>query len=184
MRRAAAKTGAGLLALALLAACNTATKPTDKNFIKALNTYFADHNECLYRQGIRFPYELTASDTSATPNVRQLDALVKAGLLTREQEKELKVKRYALTPTGEKATTRFCYGHRDVTTVDSFASAGVVDGRSAEQVTYHYKMMDVPVWASAPEVEKAFPAMAEALSGQAQDKTTLELTMAGWQVPD
>jgi hypothetical protein len=184
MGRKARRIGASLIVLGVTAGCNTAAKPTDKNFTKALNTYFSEHNDCLYGPGIRFPYELNAADTKATPNARQLDSLVKAGLLKREVERDLKVERYAMTPAGERATPRFCYGHREVTSIDGFTSAGVVDGRKADQVQYHYKMMDVPVWASAPEVERAFPAMARAVAGQGQDKATLELTMVGWQVPD
>jgi hypothetical protein len=45
-------------------------------------------------------------------------------------------------------------------------------------------MQDVPVWAKSTEVLAAFPAMAQATSGNAADKATLAGTITGWQVPD
>jgi len=38
-------------------------------------------------------------------------------------------------------------------------------GLLESQVTYHYKMDVVPVWFKTDEMQKAFPEMAKALSG-------------------
>ena len=172
-----------LSALLLLSAgCSSNKTPNAKNFTKALNTYYFNHDDCLYPTALRFPYEASTADS--TGNSKGLDALTKAGLLEMTEEKALKVKRYALTPAGTKATARFCYGHREVTSIDGFTPPHTIDGRPGSEVQYRYHMMDVPIWAQTAEVQKAFPKMAEATTTGTDGKTTVVLTLAGWQVPD
>jgi hypothetical protein len=168
----------------LAAGCNTATKPTKENFTLALNTYYSAHDECLFRHSLHFPYEVSTQN-DANNERPGLEALAKAQMLSREEEKGIKAVRYTLTAAGSRASGRFCYGHRQVTTVDDFtppakASTGFVE----TLVSYHYVIKDAPVWAKDDDVKKAFPKMAADLGGQGQDKTTLAQTMAGWQVPE
>ncbi len=174
---------AGLLCGLLLGGCSSNKTPNAKNFTRTLNAYFFNHDDCLYPSALRFPYEVSMTDTSSS-GPKGLDALAKAGLLTMSEEKALKVKRYALTPAGSKATARFCYGHREVTSIDSFTPPATVDGRPGSTVSYHYKMMDVPIWAQTDQVQKAFPLMRQATTTGAEGKTAVALTLAGWQVPD
>lgn len=173
----------GLLLLSA-AGCKSGKKqPSDKNFTTALNTYYSNHNDCLYPQALKFPYEVPSTDKS-DKGPKAMDALTAAGLLTRDEDKTIKVKRYALTPIGSRATARFCYGHREVTQIDGFTQPATVDGHLQSAVSYRYEMLDVPVWANTDEMKHAFPQLAKALSGQAEGKTTLMRTLDDWEVPE
>ena len=171
----------GSFAVLILAAtgCNTKTKPTPENFTATLNAHFLDHPDCLLPNPPRFPYE-----TSDPAQTKQMDSLVKAQLLTVEKEISIHASRYTPTTTGARVAPRFCYGHRAVTTIDSSTPPALANGFPETQVTYHYEMKDVPIWAKTPEVQAAFPDMAQAVGGQGSAKATLAKTMAGWQVPD
>jgi len=168
----------------LLAGCNTAAKPTKENFQTALNAYYSAHDECLYRHSLHFPYEVNTQSDPDHERLR-LDALAKAQMLSSEEEKAIKAIRYTMTPAGTRATGRFCYGHREVTSIDDFTPpAKAANGFPETLVSYHYVIKDAPVWAQDDDVKKAFPKMASDLAGQGQDKATLAQTMAGWQVPE
>ena len=113
-----------------------------------------------------------------------MDSLVKAQLLDKSEEMSIHVSRYIVTPTGARYAPRFCYGHREVTSIESFTPPAAANGFTESTVVYHYVMNDVPVWAKTPEVEAAFPEMAVAISGNATGKAILAQTPVGWQVPD
>ncbi len=176
-------TGAVLFALAIaffssLFGCNSKTKPTPENFTAAINKWFFEHPDCLL-SNVRFPYE-----TSDPAEIKRLTSLVKAQLLEVHEEASIHVSRFTVSTVGTRYAPRFCYGHRSVSSIDSFTPPAVANGFPETQVTYHYTMQDVPIWAKTPEVELAFPKLATAISGQASDHATLAQTMAGWQVPD
>lgn len=168
-----------LVALILTASgCNSKVKPTPENFTAALNAWFGEHPDCLL-SNLRLPYE-----TSDPAETKQLNSLVKAQLLEVHVESSIHVSRFTVSPTGTRYAPRFCYGHRTVTSIDSFTPPTPVNGFPQTQVTYHYTMQDVPIWAKTPEVMAAYPKLANALSGQASDHSALAQTMAGWQVPE
>ncbi|MHB1021941.1 MAG: hypothetical protein ACYC46_13125 [Acidobacteriaceae bacterium] len=167
------------VALLGVTGCQSKTAATTENFTAALNKYFAAHPDCLFADAPRFPYE-----TSKPEMIRKMDALASAQLLVRQQDRSIGANRYTLTPAGSRVPPKFCYGYRVITSIDSFTPPAKVNGFPETQVSYHYTMKDIPVWAKTPEVEKAFPAMAQAISGKAASKTTLAQTLAGWQVPD
>ena len=170
---------AGALLLLPLAGCNSKTAATPQNFIAGLNNHFFDHPDCLFADPPTFPYETT--DPGKT---RQMNALAASQLLTVAEEREIHVSRYTVTDAGARAAPRFCYGHRVVTSIDSFTPPAPANGFPESQVVYHYTMEDVPVWAKTDAMRAAFPAMAHAASGTASDKATLASTITGWQVPD
>jgi hypothetical protein len=167
----------------LAAGCAPDTKPTNAKLEKALNAYYEDHNECLYPTGLKFPYEVSPG-TQAKEEKKQMDALTAAGLLKRQDAPAMHVWEYALTPLGERAAGRFCYGHRVVKSVDAFSPPAKQNGFVETNVSYHYTMMDVPVWVKTDEMEAAFPKMANSISGNASDQKTLATVGAGWQVPE
>ena len=170
------------LLLALAVGCASQQKPTTKNLQKALNDYFENHNECLFSTPLKFPYEV-APGTDAKEEKKRMDALTSAGLLKREEAPAMKVDRYTLTPLGERVAGRFCYGHRQVDSVDSFTAPEKRNGFLETTASYHYTMMDVPVWAKTDEMKQTFPAMANSISGNPTDQMTLASAGAGWQVP-
>jgi hypothetical protein len=173
------------LALGLiLTGCNEFKKPTPKNFTGALNTYFSNHDDCLFPSALRFPYEASTTGADVDKNKAGLDALTTAGLLKSLEDRDIHVKRYELTTFGKRVPPRFCYGHRVVTSIDSFTPPAPVDGQQTTQVSYHYKMRDIPGWADSDSMRKAFPAFAKATAPDAQGQTTVVLSQSGWHVPE
>src|ERR1017187_4426959 len=162
-----------------LVACDSKSKATPENFIAGLNAHFADHPECLFPNPPIFPYETT--DPVMT---KQLNALVASQLLTVAVERDIHASRYTTTDAGARVAPRFCYGHREVTAIDSFTPPTPANGFPETKVTYRYTVQNVPVWAKSTEVLAACPAMAQAISGTSTDKAALAGTIAGWQVPD
>lgn len=173
-----------LAGMALFAAgCSSkATKPTDENFMKGLNAYYANHNDCLFPNALSFPYEVSPGP-HAKVDKQRMDALTDAGLMKRTNDISVQINFYTLTAIGQRAAGRFCYGHRHITSIDSFTPPEKVNGMLQTHVTYHYKMMEVPVWARTDQMLKAFPDMANALSGNATGESTLANAGVGWQVP-
>ena len=161
-----------------VAGCHSKSAPTPENFIQGLNKHFLEHPDCLF-SNMRFPYE-----TSDPKETAQMDTLVKSQLLDKAVEMSIHVSRYTPTTAGARFAPRFCFGHRVVSTIDSSTPPGIVNGFKQTQVTYHYAMQEVPVWAKSAAVLAAFPSMAEKTSGQATGAATLAQTTVGWQVPD
>src|SRR5215470_2242922 len=178
------KTSLKIAIIALLVAgCSSKTKPTEQNFMAGLNAYYSNHNDCLFPSALRFPYEVSPGP-NAKRDKQRMDALMNAGLMKRTEDRSIHVDVYALTPAGERAGGRFCYGHRQVTTIDSFTPpAKGASGFLESHVTYHYKLMDVPVWVKTDEMQKAFPEMAKAISGESVGENTLANAGVGWQIP-
>lgn len=158
--------------------CTSKSAPTSENFIQGLNKHFDDHHDCLLAN-ISFPYETTDRKETA-----QMDSLVKSQLLEKTVEMTIHVSRYTVSTAGTRYAPRFCYGHRVVNTIDSSTPPALANGFKETQVTYHYSMADVPVWAKSADVLAAFPAMAQVVSGNATGVATLAQTPVGWQVPD
>lgn len=158
--------------------CHSKSAPTPENFLEGLNKYFPEHPDCLL-SNIRFPYETT--DPKET---KQLDSLVKSQLLDKTVEMSIHVSRYTVNAVGARYAPRFCYGHRVANTIEHFTPLAVANGFKETQVTYRYTMQEVPVWAQSADVLKAYPAMAQVISGQSTGVATLAQTRTGWQVPD
>jgi hypothetical protein len=175
----------GLTSLALAASlaattgCSSKTAPTAENFTAALNAHFLDHPDCLFPESPHFPYE-----TTDPVKTKQMNTLVTSQLLTVEEERDLHASRYTPTTTGARAAPRFCYGHRLISSIDSFTPPATENGFPETHVVYHYTMEEVPVWAKSGEVQAAFPTMAHDTSGTATDKATLARSAVDWQVPD
>jgi hypothetical protein len=174
---------AGCALFVLLLGCSSANKPTSENFIKALNAYYLDHDDCLFPQGERFPYEI-ALGANSTQDEKQMDALTDAGLLTRVKDLTIHVERYSLNAPGKRFAPRFCYGHREVKGIVSFTPPAPRHGFTETIVTYQYMMRDVPVWAKSDALMAAFPELGKSLSASPSDQATLATVGAGWHVPE
>jgi hypothetical protein len=127
------------------------------------------------------------------------DALTDAGLLTRTTaEKRVliiaskQVNNYDVSDKGRSTWTQdptqpgygnFCYGSREVTSIDSFVTEAPGGGSAnAANVNYHYKVGSVAGWASGQEMQTAFPAIASAMNGQQSGQAHLAMTGDHWQV--
>lgn len=171
-----------LVALSLTA-CNSKIKATPANYTTTLNAYFGEHPDCLLGGGTRFPYEVGENSIDG-PSQQQMDALVAAQLLDVKREPAIHISRYTLTTAGTRLAPRFCFGHREITSIDSSTPPSPANGFTETQVSYHYKISDLPVWAKSAEIAAAFPKFQQETSGQATATTTLALTGVGWSVPD
>jgi hypothetical protein len=181
-KRAARLTVAALLLLVMGGCTRKKTQASNENFKRAINAYFYNgRDECLFVTGQKFPGEVKVDEKA---EMKDMDALASAGLLKRTEDGAFKLVRYDLTPLGARAKGRFCFGHRDVTAVDSFTPLRVEDKRNATDVTYHYRIVDAPVWAQDEGLKKQFPELARKTSGSAEGKTTVMSAYEGWEVPD
>jgi hypothetical protein len=163
-------------------------------FKSAINDYYQTRQECVWLASKKFPAQ---ADTSNDDQTKGFDALTDAGLLVRQSAEKKRfligskqVNNYDLSDKGRTIWTadqaqpgygNFCFGHRAVTTVDSFTPA---DNPDATQytVTYHYNVSSAPAWASSTEMQTAFPRLAADTSGQQTATAALSKTSNGWQV--
>jgi hypothetical protein len=162
-------------------------------FKSALNSYYAQQQDCLFTAPVKFPVQ---ADTSNDEQTRTYDALTDAGLLARKPEEKKRfligskqVNDYDLSDQGRKSWTvdasepgygNFCYGHPEVSNIDNFAAAD--DSATRYSVTYHYAAGSPPGWANSPGMKTAFPKMAAETSGQQVATATLMKTDNAWQV--
>lgn len=164
------------------------------NLKTAINNYYDQWPECLWKQPIQLPQQHSKDDAAA---IQPYDALVDQGLLSRtpvEKTKLLVLKTeansYDLTDKGRSNWTpdqtqpgygNFCYAHRRVKDILSNTPAGTQPGATTT-VSYTYTLGDVKDWAQAPETQNAFPGIRTALAATNQATTTLVLTNDGWKV--
>jgi len=186
----------GVLACAIVmivAGCRSNTEPDTSHFKKAINDYYAVHPSCVWPSPVKFPTQVDASNDAET---KGFDALTDAGLLTRKAEEKKRflvgskqVTDYDVSDKGRAAWAvdpaqpgygNFCYGHRDVTTVDNFSNNQ--SGGNTVVVNYHYQLSGVPDWAKSAETQTAFPTLQADLATPKADTATLMQTPSGWQV--
>lgn len=183
-----------ICAAAVLAASGCKkTADNTTNYKNALDSYYSAHPACLWQQPVRFPVQVSTSDTDKTA---PYDALVDQGLLQRTTgEKKVfivaskQVTNYDLTSNGRGAWTadttdpgsgNFCYGHRTVQSIDSSTPNNGQPGATT-QVSYHYAITGAPSWAQAAETQNAFPQVRTNLAGGTATATLID-TNNGWQV--
>ena len=188
----------GTIAVAALAMVTTGCdkkKDDSGNLKTAINSYYEQYPECLWKNPIQLPQTHDKDDASA---VQPYDALVDQGLLSRtpvEKTKLLILKKeansYDLTDKGRSNWTadptqpgygNFCYATRQVKDIVSNTPAGTQVGATTT-VNYTYTLGNVKDWARAQETQNAFPQLASALSATNSAQTTLTLTNDGWKVP-
>ncbi len=175
------------------AGCHTNT--VDKAAFKsAIDGYLGAHQECVWNEPTKFPAQ---ADTSNDMQTKGFDALTDAGLLVRSSAEKKRfligskqVNNYDLSDKGRSTWTadqtqpgygNFCFGHREVTTIDSFSPPDTADA-TQYTVNYHFDLAGVPSWASSTEMKTAFPKIASDTSGQQTATATLVKSNNGWQV--
>jgi hypothetical protein len=179
-----------------MAACHGNNKePDTSSFKAAINDYYRTRMVCVWSDPVKFPAQVDASNDSQT---KGFDALTDAGLLTRKAEEKKRfligskqVTDYDISDKGRTQWTpdasqpgygNFCYGHREVKSVDSFTPVTTENVFNTTTVGYHYDMADVPGWAQLPETKTAFPNVQTALAGPQPATAKLVQTQNGWQV--
>jgi hypothetical protein len=168
----------------LAAGCGDTRVANKQNLEYALNHDYSANEDCLFAKPMPFPYEVAMNDKLLGETRRRLDALTEAGLLEREQNVEngATVNRYILTAAGSRTEGkgRFCYGRRQVTSVETFTPPTDYNGMPLTKVEYHFVLKGSPSWAKQDEVRNAFPMVAKSFSEQPVDEATLVLTHNGW----
>ncbi len=134
----------------------------------------------------------------------QLNALVKAGVLSKTEKTEpavdeyskkpidnvsFVVETYTLTKEGEKASNNkksyygfpLCYAHKEVDKIENYREASP-GGMQIAEVKYSFRYVDIAKWAKDKEVQEQFPEIKEALDNKDNtDVAGLEKTGKGWQ---
>ena len=173
-------------------ACNNGNN-NDTNYKAAINDHFKAVPACIWSQPKKFPVQAATSDDAKTEGY---DALTQEGLLTRTTaEKKViiiskQVNNYDLSDKGRTSWTpdssqpgygNFCYGNREVTSIDNSTLGTNGAGAKTVDVTYHYKLANVPSWATSQEMSTAYPSMASALGSNPSDRATLVMTGEHWE---
>jgi hypothetical protein len=182
----------GLFAL-LTTGCNRGGN-TDLEYKTAINDHFKAYPACIWTEPKKFPAQAATSDDAKTEGY---DALTQEGLLTRTTaEKKVliiaskQVNNYDLSDKGRTSWTpdssqpgygNFCYGNREVTSIDNSTPGTNGSGAKTVSVTYHYKIANVPGWASSPQMKTAYPNIATALGSNPTDTATLVMTGDRWE---
>ena len=183
-----------LCGLVIAAGCNK-SKPDTTNFKTAINNYYTAHPSCVWSSPVKFPAQADASNDQQT---KGFDALTDAGLLTRTSEEKKRfligskqVNDYDVSSNGRTTWTadqsqpgygNFCYGHRDVTSIDNVTMGTNQNGANTATVNYHYDLSGVPDWAKSQEMQTAFPNVQADLATPKTATATLLQTQDSWQV--
>jgi hypothetical protein len=182
-----------LAALVLFSAGCNKQDNSDANYKTAINDHFKSNPACIWSQSKKLPAQEATSDDAKTEGY---DALTQAGLLTRTTaEKKVliiaskQVNNYDLSDTGRSTWTpdpnqpgygNFCYGHREVTSIDNSIVGTTASGAKTATIQYHYKIADLPSWAQSQQVQTAFPSIAGAENANQTDKATLVMNGQQW----
>ena len=170
----------------LAAGCADSRVASKQNLAYALNHDYSANQDCLFAKPMPFPYEVAVSDKLLAETRRRLDALAEAGLLEKEQSPSGSdtINRYVLTAAGSRTEGkgRFCYGRRQVTSIEKFTQPVDYQGMPLTKVEYHFVLKNPPSWAKQDEVRNAFPMVAKSMSPEPVDDATLVLTNSGWEL--
>jgi hypothetical protein len=181
----------GLLSLTATG-CNNGSS-TDMSYRAAINDHFKAYPVCIWSQAKKFPVQAATSDDAKTEGY---DALTQEGLLTRTTaEKKVfiiaskQVNNYDLSDKGRTSWTpdssqpgygNFCYGNREVTSIDNSTLGTNGEGAKTVAVSYHYKIANVAAWANSAEMKTAYPSLASSLGTNPSDNATLVMTGDHW----
>jgi hypothetical protein len=173
--------------------CNNGAD-NDANYKTAINDHFKAFPVCIWSQSKKFPVQAATADDSKTEGY---DALTQEGLLTRTTaEKKVlliaskQVNNYDLSEKGRTSWTpdssqpgygNFCYGHREVTSIDNSTLGTNGAGAKTVDVRYHYQIANVAPWANSQEMKTAYPGIAAALGSNLSDRATLVMTGDHWE---
>src|ERR1700685_808825 len=141
----------GLFALVTVG-CNNGSN-TYLSYRAAINDHFKAFPVCIWSQPKKFPVQAATADDSKTVGY---DALMQGGLLTRftAENKVLviaskQVNNYDLSDKGRTSWTpdssqpgygNFCYGNREVTSLDNSTMGTDGGGAKTVDVNYHYEI--------------------------------------------
>lgn len=169
------------------------TAPSRAEVRTLLQNWFDANLHCT--QFFPVPHDIPAD---AEHRRKQMQAFVDAGLLRMEGELSLadpnsgsgqrRVIRYAATPEGEKQfrpgtgvlknqKTVLCYGRPEVK-IDNVGDPDTNFSRL--DVTYRYRLTDIPAWARSPSILAFYPGFQERLEREEEEHQTLYQEDGKW----
>ena len=182
-------------AMLAMAGCHNSNSVDKSAFKSAIDDYYNARQECVWPSPVKFPAQ---ADSSNEDQTKGFDALTDAGMLTRaaaEKKRFLvgskQVNNYDLSDKGRSTWTaeqtqpgygNFCYGNRDVTSIDNSTLGTNGSGAKTVAVSYHYHIANVAGWANSQEMKTAYPSLASALGSNASDNATLVMTGDRWEL--
>ena len=90
--------------------------------------------------------------------------------------------RTSWTPdTSQPGYGNFCYGNREVTSIDNSTVGTNGAGVETVDVAYHYKIANVASWANSEEMKTAYPGIASGISENPSDRASLVMTGDRWE---
>jgi len=113
-----------------------------------------------------------------------MDALTDSDLMKRQEAKLIGVNRYTLTPAGERAGCRFCYGHREILSVPSFTPPLTVNGQQVTTVTYRYRLGDFAGMGEYRRDARRLSCIGKGHLIRSTGHCELQLTINGWEMAD
>ena len=132
----------------LAAGCADSRVASKQSLAEALTHDYSASEDCLFARPMPFPYQVAMSDKLLAETRHRLDALAEAGLLEREQTPQGgdTMNRYVLTAAGSRTEGkgRFCYGRRQVTSVEKFTQPVDYQGMPLTKVEYHFVLKNPP----------------------------------------
>jgi hypothetical protein len=75
----------------------------------------------------------------------------------------------------------FCYGNREVTSIDNSTLGTNGAGAKTVEISYHCQIGNVASWANSQEMKTAYPSIFSALSSSPSDQATLMMTGDRWE---
>ena len=197
-----------LVGVVLFVACNSATKPSDANFRKAIDVYLAKHGRACTWLGRPFPIDISDSELRAQFGTGlKMAVLERLGLVHSSDATALApailgagtphhVKRYEPTDAGKRfvqtalgamgQTAGFCYGEKVVDSVVKWTQPVTSGAASEVEVTYTYTIHDLAPWTEQPDVQNAFGDIRSTINGisKSNEIVGLQLTNHEWEVPE
>jgi len=183
----------GFCLVALLTTACSKTDNSDMNYKAAIDDHFKAAPACIWPQSKKLPAQAATSDDAKTEGY---DALTQAGLLVRTTaEKKVfivaskQVNNYDLSDSGRSTWIpdptqpgygNFCYGNREVTSIDNSTVGANASGAKTAVVNYHYKIENVPSWANSPGMKTAFPSIDTDLNTSPAATATLVMNGDHW----
>jgi hypothetical protein len=196
-----------LAGVVALTACDSARKPSDGNFRKAIDQYFANHGKVCTWIGRPFPIDVSESEKKLQSGTGAQMAVLETAGLVRSSDTIAptpgifgpsalrRVKRYEPTEVGKKylqqvpavlgQSAGFCYGNKTVDSIVKWTEPAATGPYSQSEVTYTYKIADLAPWAERPDVQREFGDVRTIVNGvsKSNEIAGLQLTNQGWEVP-
>lgn len=191
----------------LLTACNHPNKPDDADVRKAINLYLQTHGKVCTWIGQPFPVDVSESRQISKFGIASKMAVLEAAGLVQAANTmvavsepfggnaQRRVKRYQVTATGQRylqitqaalgQSAGFCYGTKEVDSIEKWTEPGTMRPALQTEVTYTYKISHLAQWARRADVQNQFDDIRTTITGasKANQMAALELTNQGWEIP-